>query len=50
VETRGGDQGIESRDIEIPMDRRSGKSTLKTPTKNLGHPSERGRVSCDHPF
>jgi hypothetical protein len=26
VETRGGDRGIGSRDINIPMDKRSGKS------------------------
>jgi hypothetical protein len=30
TETRGGDHGIGSRDIDIPVDRRSGKSTLKT--------------------
>jgi hypothetical protein len=33
VETRGGDRGVGSRDIGIPVDRRSGKSTLKTPTQ-----------------
>jgi hypothetical protein len=33
VDTRGGDRGIESRDINIPVDRRSGKSILKTPTQ-----------------
>jgi hypothetical protein len=33
VETRGGDRGVGSRDIDIPVDRRSGKSTLKTLTQ-----------------
>jgi hypothetical protein len=33
VETRGGHRGVGSRDIDIPVDRRSGKSTLKTPTQ-----------------
>jgi hypothetical protein len=31
VETRGGDRGVGSRDIDIPVDRRSGKSIVKTP-------------------
>jgi hypothetical protein len=31
VETRGGHRGIGSRDIDIPVDKRSGKSIVKTP-------------------
>jgi hypothetical protein len=30
VDTCGGDRGVRSRDIDIPMDRRSGKSIVKT--------------------
>jgi hypothetical protein len=33
VVTRGGDRGVGSRDIDIPVDRRSGKATFKTPTQ-----------------
>jgi hypothetical protein len=33
VEIRGGDRGVGSRDIDIPMDKRSGKSTLKNMTQ-----------------
>jgi hypothetical protein len=33
METRGGDQGVKSLDIGILVDRRSGKSTLKTLTQ-----------------
>jgi hypothetical protein len=33
VETPGGHRGIGSQDIGIPVDRRSGKYTLKTPTQ-----------------
>ena len=33
METRGGDRGIGSREIGIPMDRRLGTSTLKTSTQ-----------------
>ena len=33
METRGGDRGVGSQDIDIPMDKRSGKSTLKTSTQ-----------------
>jgi hypothetical protein len=34
VETRGGDRSIESRDIDIPMDKGSGKSIVKTPAQS----------------
>jgi hypothetical protein len=33
METRGGDRGVGNQDIDIPVDRRSGKSTLETPTQ-----------------
>jgi hypothetical protein len=45
-----GNRDIENRHISIFVDRRSGKSTWKTPTQDLSHPSEEGHVSRDHPF